>query len=449
MEQFTKEEINSILFYQGAVKQIELNNTEDYLREFYQIGNAYEAFNMLLFPGITNEECRIRDEQRKIPTIILDYMPEIMNVYCALYSAMCKYSYCQVTGENLFTYRSDRMNSVQFLRKGRTYSFLSTSLKKEGDEYFREKNGIALLEIAAPGSVINLNVNEVLGEKSIYPDEQEILFPPFLQIDIEEIDLTDEEKQYRDINNEMPKAKFKVIIKDSDIDDGNINLESVDLQRLYGEILEQKYIETAKKVWEGLFRKEILQDDVIQKYQEWKEKIQVYIAKRFWQIKHQIYGVRLDEQRRLELEQEIEVFYEETDKKRRKYKNQLKALNIVLSILYPLSSFAIAMSFVDNLELEAKIVGLLCSTIAAILGGIGTSLAIEGKWQQRTITYLRLDELRRDMKYESEWNRIKTNHYIQMFKDIIKADDSRCETNTQYSANYFKEIVKGKSGGDK
>ncbi|MBO5474580.1 MAG: hypothetical protein J6A08_12480 [Lachnospiraceae bacterium] len=451
MDNFTKAELNSVLFYQGAVEYIELNITEADLVEFYRVTNAYEVINMLLFPGVTNEESRIGVEQRSIPFVLLDNVPELLSVYCNLYSAMCKYAYCHTWEENAITYRYDRMNTLDFLRNGKTCSFLSTSLEQKGatDEEFKKKNGILILEVEASKGVVYLNVNEISGEKSKYPEEKEILFPPFLQIDMEEVELTNEEKQYRDINDESPKAKYKIVIKNNCMEKDEDIDKRVDQQKLYGEILEEESVEAAKEVWEKLRNHEMLQEDVVKKYQEWKEKIQLYLDIRFRQIHRQTGRMWHEQERRMKLQQEVRKFYSETDQKRIEYKNQIKWFNIALSTLYPLSSFAIAMSFVELLETAAKISGLLFSTVAAILGGIGTSLAIDMKWEQRTVTYLRLDELQRDMEYETNWNKEKTDEYIERFKDIVKADDARCESNTQHSAYLFQSNSKGKGNSDK
>lgn len=449
MEQITRQERNSILFYQGAVEYISLNSSEYCLKNFYQAPNAYEGMNTLLFPGISNEESRIREEKREIPSVLLDNVPELLKVYCNLYTAMCKYTYCRAQKGSLYTYRSDRINTLMFLQQGKTVSFLSTSLENTGNSDFHKKSGILLLEIEAPDSVVHLDVNEVLGRESAYPDEREILFPPFLQLDLESLDLTEAEKQYRDMNNEMPKAKYKMVIRDNDSEAQGSACVCVDLRKLYGEILEQESIDMAKKVWEDLSKGETLQEDAVKQYQKWKKKIQLYLERRFFQIKKQIFGIQPDLERRQKLEQDMEAFYVETDRQRIKYKNQLKKLNIALSVLYPLSSLAISLSFLECLDPWAKIAGLLFSTTCVILGGIGASLTIEEKWQQRTTTYLRLDELRRDMKYETDWNREKTERYIDKFKDIIKADDAVCESNTKISANYFKTMSKGKNDSDK
>lgn len=89
-----KKEFQSLLFYQGASDNIELDPLEKDLEEFYKINNGYETINMLLFPGIENEKARLQIEKRdKISDKILNHMDELLESYNRLYSVMCKYTY--------------------------------------------------------------------------------------------------------------------------------------------------------------------------------------------------------------------------------------------------------------------------------------------------------------------------------------------------------------------
>lgn len=88
----TDEEFRSLLYYQGAIQNIDLKMLDTELTNFYSIGNAYETINVLLFPGIENEKSRLAIERRYMDERILEDMDELLNVYCWLYSAMCKYT---------------------------------------------------------------------------------------------------------------------------------------------------------------------------------------------------------------------------------------------------------------------------------------------------------------------------------------------------------------------
>ena len=136
--EFTNEEIRSLLYYQGAVENIVLKPNELYLKEFYKVDNAYEVINMLLFADIESEKIRLYTEKRDINSVILDYMPELLNVYCNLYSAICKYTYQNDNRGDVYTYRDDRNYTYIHMKEHmQNESFISSSLNPE-----KKENGI-------------------------------------------------------------------------------------------------------------------------------------------------------------------------------------------------------------------------------------------------------------------------------------------------------------------
>ena len=75
--------------------------------------------------------------------------------------------------------------------------------------------------------------------------------------------------------------------------------------------------------------------------------------------------------------------------------------------------------------------------MCTIIIGICQSLALQGKWQQRTVTFLKLDELERDIRYDYEIDEEEMKQYIQRFKQILTNDDAGCETNTNKVVKYL------------
>lgn len=90
---FSAKEIRSLLYYQNAGKNIVLSDNEKHLEKFYSIENAYEVINMLMFDDIGSEQVRLSAEGRWMDPDILNNMNELLDVYCNLYSAICKYTY--------------------------------------------------------------------------------------------------------------------------------------------------------------------------------------------------------------------------------------------------------------------------------------------------------------------------------------------------------------------
>lgn len=430
----TQDEKNSILYYQGAVNKIKLNQESSHLKSFYSVSNAYETMNTLLFPGIENEQTRIIQEKRLLDIEMLNYMPEILKVYGNIYSAMCKYTYHENCDERLYTWRKDRINSLSFFENGYNCCFLSSSLEDKVNPYFFKKSGLLLLEIDAPGKIEHLDMNKVLGEDSKYPDEDEILFPPFLYFQKRELELTEVEKGYKDCNSQPPKGKYEIKIYGSMIsveDYKNSVQENEMLYRLYEEIINTDSIDNAKKVFNTLSLGNIPQDDVIRKYDEWKKRIHSYLLLKFSKIKVTTINEYAMKNRIELFQDELTKYISETDRKRKKYKKELERVNFVLSLLNPLYYGCLALSFIPGFDTWLRIFSFLFLTISIIITGICKSFALDGKWKQRTITYLRLDELSRDFRYETDYTNEVIDKYIERFKSIIKDDDSMCEENTQ------------------
>ena len=101
-----------------------------------------------------------------------------------------------------------------------------------------------------------------------------------------------------------------------------------------------------------------------------------------------------------ELIEEVLVYYEYTDEKRMKYKKYVQIVNVTVSILYPLMTLCVSLSLNDILQMWTKIISLLLSTLGAMIPLVAKGFAWNEKLQQRTITYLKLDELLRYMRYD-------------------------------------------------
>ena len=80
---------------------------------------------------------------------------------------------------------------------------------------FQEKEDLTFFEFKVDQSIEYLDINEVLGEMSKYPDEREILFPPFMNLELKRMELTPDERIMRGIRNKPPYGKYLVVFKDS------------------------------------------------------------------------------------------------------------------------------------------------------------------------------------------------------------------------------------------
>lgn len=147
-----------------------------------------------------------------------------------------------------------------------------------------------------------------------------------------------------------------------------------------------------------------------------------------------------------ELYNEIKKHYEYTDKNRKKYKTYVQIVNVTVSILYPLIALLVAMSFWENLQMYMNVLSLLLSAIGTMVPLISKGLAWNEKLQQRTIIYLKLDELMRDIRLEKSLDENSFNKYRQCFKEIVIMDNRMGLDNVvimeQHSNNVLKESGK-------
>jgi len=62
---YTQDELNCSRYHKGVVEEIVLPEDKANLQDFYRISNAYEALNILLYPGVSSKQVCIVDEQRR------------------------------------------------------------------------------------------------------------------------------------------------------------------------------------------------------------------------------------------------------------------------------------------------------------------------------------------------------------------------------------------------
>ncbi|WP_270605644.1 hypothetical protein [Dorea amylophila] len=285
----TDEEFRSLLYYQGAIQNINLKMRDTELTNFYSIGNAYETINVLLFPGIENEKSRLAIERRYMDERILEDMDELLNVYCWLYSAMCKYTLHTSKGNTIHTRRDDRRHTYECMKYGINDSFLSTSLRLDSNQYFQKKDGLVLMEFEAEDTVEHINVNDVLGDKSGFPQEDEILYPPFIYLETKPLTLEESEKSFQDCHKAPPCGKYFITLKSSSIEPKERSKETTEwLDQKRKELTAKTEIENAKKVWNAItINAECAYKAEIQQYVNWKQGLKEYLKTIYAIIKYE------------------------------------------------------------------------------------------------------------------------------------------------------------------
>lgn len=279
----TTKEIDAIRFYQGDIRKRDENGLisgNEKNGGFYGIPSAYRTMNCLMFDGIRNEEERIKERNGKlVPELYLE-IGKVIEVYCDIYRAMCK----SVSGMNetreKIVYRTDRGISVEELKKGYTISFTSTSKEDKPEDFLKKKVDLTLLNIVFSSELPHLDFQEALGGDYLFEHQKEILLPPFLEIDIEELELTEREREYRDANNQPPRAKYLILVR-------GIRSQNPEAASDEREILTTERNQKSAKTLEKLMKKEPLTMSEVEEYGLWKKDFRAVIWKEFQRIQQQ------------------------------------------------------------------------------------------------------------------------------------------------------------------
>lgn len=425
----TTKEIDAIRFYQGDLRkrgadgQILKNENN---KDFYGTPSAYRTMNCLMFDGITNEIERIKEKNGKLISELLLEVDKIIEVYCDIYRAMCKsVSELKETKKKMLLYRTDRGVSVQELKKGYTISFTSTSKEDKPEKFLQKKVDLTLLNFVLPSEIPHLDFQKVLGKDYLFEQQKEILLPPFLEIELQEMELTDKEKEYKDENNRPPAAKYLVIIK-------GIVRKNPELENRSRNALTSERNKRAAEILGKLIKKEQLTEEEKEEYCLWKKDVRTIIWEEFRKIRENYLCKESGQKEHLIAD--VNKTLLDFNRKRKLYKNRIRIYNTALIITKTIPLACISLSFMESIQFGMKIAAVITSTISILLSQILKVEVYDTKLMQRSKTYLALCDLSREIKYESNWNREKEVEYIKKFRDIMKADSVMSLNNLQIQA---------------
>lgn len=235
---------------------------------FWGDKDAYRTLNALLFDGYANEKERIFEEHKCLNSIYIRRIEDTLDIYKGIFGTMC-----QKKGVSLsipVVKRVDRENSLNAYKMGHTGSFVSCA-KNDYDEEFSNKHNVILLEIAVSENTPYADYQQfvTVQEYSNY-DELEVLFPPFVSLEIEERDLTIADKHIKDMNGNPPVGKY--LLKMGEFPDYR-KMITVPGEKLLGEILSGK--EEAAECLENMNSGNW--DVDYQEYVEWKDNLHNYL----------------------------------------------------------------------------------------------------------------------------------------------------------------------------
>ena len=388
---FSAKEIRSLLYYQNAGKNIVLSDNEKHLEKFYSIENAYEVINMLMFDDIGSEQVRLSAEGRWMDPDILNNMNELLDVYCNLYSAICKYTYL-IKKRAVYTYRDDRR-----------YTYLHMKTHKFNESF----------------------LSATLNEKK--------------QMNLKRMELTPDEITMRGIRNKPPYGKYLVVFKDSKIFPTVLTEKIRDeLTELRKMILDPSSIENAKAVWEQVRGNNynVKNIDNIKYYLEWKKNLQSYIRECYSVIKWEIMSFK---GRECMFRNELKDQISNANKKRKMYEKGVQWIFGTEIFFGVLAGIFLAFNAIEYHPERFKIMAICALGIVAFQAGISKVFSLTDKLHQRTSIFLQYDELRMKWEFEQVKDPERLNEYIQRMLDISILDNELCK---QYTENRINNMHK-------
>ncbi len=199
--------LDAIRFYEGDVEA-----SEDSL---YSDAKAYVTFNAIYFDGIENEQIKRLEHKKLNPQFIQRYKEiyEEDGVAHQLLKQMAK----DIPHPVYHTTRVERLADFVSMQKAqRTIAFTSTSTGSFLSQY-GDKQGIVLLEFVIPSHIPCIDFASVLPHYA-KTEEAEVLLPPFLSLQMEEVPLSQEESNILDREGNGPVGKYKVTCTGMDLE---------------------------------------------------------------------------------------------------------------------------------------------------------------------------------------------------------------------------------------
>ena len=117
----------------------------------------------------------------------------------------------------------------------------------------------------------------------MFEEQHEVLLPPFLKIELEKMELTEKEKQYRDVNGQSPYSKYLVEVK-------GIRSQNLEVESRKRKVLTPERNQKSAQILKKMVNKEIVTEEEKQEYCLWKEDIRAIIWIRFKTIEQEYLG---------------------------------------------------------------------------------------------------------------------------------------------------------------
>lgn len=127
--------------------------------------------------------------------------------------------------------------------------------------------------------------------------------------------------------------------------------------------------------------------------------------------------------RKEKLLKETQGLLNDFGKKRKIYAVRTKGFQISLICIGAMTSLVIGLSFIDGIAFVCRVIGLVLTAMTTIVTGILSVCDYEEKWRQRSVTYLKLLALKRDLNLEGAVTEEKFAVYWKRL-DVIMEEDA-------------------------
>ncbi len=272
----TENEIIALCLYEGGGGSGKSSS-------FYQYHNAYQTLNLLMMDGLEGEEVRVCVEKQNPHGIYITEWQRTLEVMTDIFTAQCKFmEYWYREKENRpNVYRVDRkVNFDMMQNQGGTFAFTSTSQKGYLENIAKTKKDCILQEIVLTKNIPFIDYAELLQERYIYSEEQEVLLPPFLKLcKVEEV--LDSESKELDAATNSDKANPKYVVKFGEVDICDGQEDEMELINCL-----EKYKHDAAEVLEEMKRSRNIDrnSEDTKHYLEWKKNFQMLVKRCFFSI---------------------------------------------------------------------------------------------------------------------------------------------------------------------
>lgn len=122
---------------------------------------------------------------------------------------------------------------------------------------------------------------------------------------------------------------------------------------------------------------------------------------------------------------------------RKKYEKKVEISGLLTIFLYPAATIALGFSYMEVPWM--KTVSLIMTSIGTVIPIIVKYFAWGEKLQQRTDTFLKLDELKRDLDYETNLDEEMVNRFVDRYKEIVREDNRMGRNNSSLQTKYLKD----------